>query len=118
MRYRRLVLTVALAGLIAGACGGGGGDNGGDGGGGGTATDTITMVDNEFRPSDPAVPAGSDLTLKNDGSALHSFTIEDEGIDEQVQPGAEATLTISVAAGTYAFACSFHPEMTGTLTVQ
>lgn len=116
MRHRRLVLAVALVGLLGGACGGGGGGDGG--GGGGTTTDTITMIDNEFQPSDPVVSTGSTVALPNDGIALHSFTIEDQGIDEQVQPGSEGTVDISLAAGDYEFTCSFHPEMTGTLTVE
>jgi plastocyanin len=61
---------------------------------------------------------GTTLTVSNDGKALHTFTIEDEGIDAQVQPGAEATIDIALATGDYGFDCSFHPEMTGTLTVQ
>ena len=117
MRHRGLVLTLAIAGFMGGACGGGE-DGGGGGGGGGTATDAITMIDNEFQPVDPVVSAGTTLTVSNDGQALHTFTIEDEGIDAQVQPGAEATVDISLAAGDYEFDCSFHPEMTGTLTVQ
>ena len=114
MRYARWVL---VAGLVAGtACGGDGG--GGNGNGGGTETDSVTMVDNAFEPSDPVVAAGSTLSLVNEGEAGHTFTIDDEGIDELLEPGAEGSIDISLAAGGYAFDCSFHPEMTGTLTVQ
>ena len=117
MRYARIVL---LAALVTGtACGGDGGD-GGDGGngGGGTETSSVSMVDNAFEPSDPAVASGSILTVTNDGEAAHTFTLEEGGIDEQVAPGAETSVSISLDAGTYDFVCSFHPEMTGTLTVQ
>ncbi len=118
MRYARFVL---LAALIAGtACGGNGGDTGagGDGGGGGTETTSISMVDNAFEPADPVVSTGSELTVTNDGEAAHTFTLEDGSIDEQVDPGAETSVSISLDAGDYGFVCSFHPEMTGTLTVQ
>ena len=118
MRYARIVL---LAALVAGtACGGDGGDTGGDDGtdGGGTTTTAVSMVDNAFEPSDPVVAAGSDLTVTNDGEAAHTFTLAEGDIDEQLESGAEATVTISLDAGTYDFVCSFHPEMTGTLTVQ
>lgn len=113
----RLLVILMLTGMLATACGG---EDAGGGGGenGGSPTGTITMIDNEFQPSDPVVSPGSTLDLKNDGQALHSFTIDDQEIDEQVQPGAEATVTISLEAGEYGFDCSFHPEMTGTLTVQ
>jgi plastocyanin len=111
---------VLLTALVAGtACGGDGGDSGnGDGGGGGTETTSVSMVDNAFEPTDPAVSAGSSLTVTNDGEAAHTFTLEEGGIDEQVAPGAETSVSISLDAGTYDFVCSFHPEMTGTLTVQ
>jgi plastocyanin len=116
MRHARWLLMVAL---VAGtACGGDGGDGGDGGGGTGTATDTVTMVDNAFEPSDPVVEAGSSLALPNDGQASHSFTIADEGIDEVVEAGGEASIEISLTAGEYGFDCSFHPEMTGTLMVQ
>ena len=117
MRYARWVFVVGL--VAATACGGGddGGGNG-DGGGTDTATDTITMVDNAFEPSDPVVDEGSSVTLANEGEAAHTFTIEEEGIDEMVDAGGEASIDISLAAGEYGFVCSFHPEMTGTLTVQ
>lgn len=116
MRYSRLVLVLALAGLLGTACGGDGG--GGGGGDDGTATDTVTMVDNAFEPTDPVVSSGSTFNLVNEGAATHTFTIEAEGIDEQVEAGAEATVSISLDPGSYDFDCSFHPEMTGTLTVE
>ena len=115
MRYARWVLTVAL---VAGSACGGDGGGGGNGGGTGTATDAVTMVDNAFEPTDPVVEEGSTVTLVNEGEAAHTFTIGEEGIDEIVQAGDEASLEISLAAGEYDFVCSFHPEMTGTLTVQ
>lgn len=124
MRYSRLVILAALVGLLGAACGGGDEGNGGgtdgggtDGGGGGTATDTVQMVDNAFTPTDPTVEADSTLTLTNDGEAAHTFTTDDGSIDEQVEPGAEASVTVSLEPGSYGFVCSFHPEMTGTLTV-
>lgn len=117
MRNARWVLVLGLVAAVA--CGGeNAGGNGGANGGTGTATDTVTMIDNEFEPSDPVVDEGSTLTLVNDGEAAHTFTIDDEGIDEILESGAETSLEIALAAGEYAFICSFHPEMTGTLTVQ
>ncbi|MGH2691086.1 MAG: cupredoxin domain-containing protein [Actinomycetota bacterium] len=117
MRYSRLIVMLAFVVLLGAACGDGGDGGGGDGGAG-TATDTVTMVDNAFEPTDPAVSADSTLTLRNDGEAAHTFTLEDGSIDEQVEPGAEASVSISLEPGEYGFACSFHPEMSGTLTVQ
>lgn len=121
MRHPRLLVTLAFVAVLGTACGGGGdgGDtgDGGDGNGGAT-TDTVVMVDNAFQPSDPTVESGSTLTLSNEGQAAHTFTVEDGTIDEQVPPGDETTVEIALDPGSYALTCSFHPEMTGTLTVQ
>lgn len=116
---RRLILPVLLAALVAAGCGGGS-DSGGGGtdDGGGATSDSLTMVDNEFQPSDLTVASGSTLTVSNDGQAPHTFTTEDGSIDQQVDAGTEASVDISLDAGDYEFHCNFHPEMTGTLTVQ
>ena len=115
MKLIRSAVVVGAAFVLA-ACGGG--DTGGTDGGGGTATDTVTMVDNAFEPTDPSVSSGSTITLVNEGAALHSFTIRDEGIDEDVDAGAESSVDISLDAGSYELVCKYHPEMTGTLTVE
>jgi plastocyanin len=109
--------------MVAAACGGDGGGttDGGDAGDGGGTTTTgsaVTAVDNAFEPSEVTVDAGGDLTVSNDGEAAHTFTLEDGSIDEQLDPGAEVSVTAPSTAGDYPFVCSFHPEMTGTLTVQ
>jgi plastocyanin len=118
MRHiRSIVLTTALSGLLV-ACGGGGGNGGTDGGDGGETTGAVTMVDNAFQPSSLTVASGDTLTVTNEGIASHTFTVPDQGIDEVLEAGAEGSVTISLDAGSYDVICSFHPEMTGTLTVQ
>lgn len=118
MRYPRLVLLVLALGLLGAACGGDSGDGGGGGGGdGGSTSGTVIMVDNAFEPTDPSVASGDTLALENEGAATHTFTLEDGSIDETVEAGASASVTVSQAPGSYPFVCSLHPEMTGTLTV-
>jgi plastocyanin len=112
MRFTRLVIVVAAVALLGAACG-----DGGDGGDGG-ATDSITMVDNEFQPSS-FTAASTSLTVTNDGQALHSFTIADAGIDQDVQPGEDASIDLSALdTGTHDFNCKYHPEMTGSITIE
>ena len=115
MKLARLTIPLALAAMLVAACGGG--DSGGGGGGGGTGTDGLTMVDNAFEPSSLSVAADSSLTVTNEGQAPHTFTVEDDGIDEQVDAGQSTTVDIALEPGTYGFVCNFHPEMTGELTV-
>ncbi len=113
MKLARILVPLAAVALIGAACGG----ESGGGGGGGTETDTLSMVDNAFEPESITVAAESALTVTNDGQATHSFTIEEECIDETVSAGDSTTVDITLAAGDYPFVCTFHPEMTGTLTV-
>ena len=52
-----------------------------------------------------------DVTVKieNEGSVPHSFTIDDQNIDEVLQPGKSATVTVSLAEGQPVnFYCKFH----------
>ena len=116
MRTARFAVPLLLVALLGAACGGGGNGGGGNGGGGET-TDSVTMVDNEFQPS--SFTAASDtITVSNEGQALHSFTVPDGAIDQDVQPGESADVDVSsLGAGTYDFECKYHPEMTGSMTI-
>jgi plastocyanin len=107
---------ILAAALILAACGGGG--DTGDGGGGGAST--LTMVDNAFEPADLTVSSGTELQLSNEGQAPHTFTVQGDGIDEQVEAGQSSSVTIDLEPGDYDFICEFHEAqgMTGTLTVE
>ena len=81
---------------------------------------TIALEDFVFNPADPTVASGSTVTLDNTGEAPHTFTISDEGIDEEVAAGESSEVTIDLDPGTYDFVCTFHEAqgMVGTLTVE
>jgi plastocyanin len=107
----RITIGLAAVALLGAACGGG------DGGGGET-TDTVTMVDNAFQPAD-FTAASDTLTVTNDGQALHSFTVPDGDIDQDVQAGESAEIDVSgLSSGTSDLECKYHPEMTGSITVE
>jgi plastocyanin len=113
MRIARFTIAIAAVALLGAACGGDDGGNGGDGG----TTDSVTMVDNEFQPSS-FTAASTTITVTNDGQALHSFTLADGGIDQDVQAGESADVDLSgLDAGTHDLTCKYHPEMTGSVTV-
>ena len=106
--------------LLLAACGGGGGEDAGtDGADGATGGSTVTMQDNTFAPSDPVIVAG-EVELVNEGEAPHTFTVEGEAVDIQVDAGQTVTETIDLAPGTYTLFCEFHRAqgMEGTLTVE
>jgi plastocyanin len=113
----------AIAGVIAltlgaVACSGNddnGGSDGSDGGGGGPS---ITARDFEFDPSSLSVPSGeTTITINNEGSTEHSFTLDDDSASVDIEAGESQTVTVNITddAG---FHCEYHPDqMTGTLTV-
>ena len=118
MRKAWAVALVALVAVVLAACGGDGGGSEDDGG---TVSDTstITLRDNTFSPSNPTIAAG-DVELVNEGEAPHTFTVEGEDVDVEVEAGQTTTATVDLEPGTYTLFCEFHREqgMEATLTVE
>jgi plastocyanin len=60
------------------------------------------------------------LELKNEGQTEHSFTIDSQSIDEDIQPGDEAEVDVTIPkSGVVSFYCKFHKSqgMAGALAV-
>lgn len=111
-----LVVTLTLA-LGAAACGGGGG-----GSGGGSSSKEVELDDYYFQPKTIGGDAGQKITLelKNEGSTEHNFTLSDQGVDQDVEEGETAKVTVTVPqSGSLRFYCKYHRSMgmTGTLKV-
>lgn len=110
------VLALALP-LAACSSDEGGSDDGsttGSGGGGGTS---IVIQDFAFDPASLDVSAGQvTLTVTNEDSADHTFTLDDGSSDTEIAGGETAEVTLDVSA-TVGFHCEIHPSMTGTLNV-
>ena len=117
------MIGILLAGALLAACGGNdagvGAAAGDDGEPSSGTTSTITMRDDEFVPSTATIAEG-DVDLVNEGESPHNFTVDGEGIDVDVDPGATVTQSIDLAAGTYTIFCEFHRSqgMQGSLTVE
>ena len=83
----------------------------------------VTLDDFSFAPSDITVQAGQvNLTLVNEGAAVHDLTIPDLGITVLVRPGESVTTGLKLdSPGTYNILCSIpgHSSlgMTGSLVV-
>jgi len=69
-----------------------------------------------FNPSTITVSGPTEVTITNNDSATHTFTLDDGSIDEEIGSGESTTVTIDVSAST-GFVCRFHPQMTGTVEV-
>ena len=60
------------------------------------------------------------LELKNEGKVEHSFTVDSQGIDKELEPGDEGEVTVSIPkSGAVAFYCKYHKSsgMAGALAV-
>jgi plastocyanin len=121
-RWVRLVAGLFVLSLVVAACSDddGGGTTGGatgatetGSGGGGT---TITIAGFAFDPDTITVSGPTEVTITNEDSATHTFTLDDGSVDQTVEPGATETVTVDVSAST-GFHCNIHPQMTGQIEV-
>jgi plastocyanin len=84
------------------------------------ATGTVTMADFSYEPSCIEATPGDTLELINDGQAPHTFTVESDGAEAEVDvaAGERAILTVpDLAAGTYQVVCTYHPQMEAALRI-
>jgi plastocyanin len=80
---------------------------------------TLIMVDDAFQPEAWAIPGSGTYTLGNEGMALHNLTIEEAGLEVDLQPGDSQAVDIELDPGTYGMVCAYHVAqgMTGALVV-
>ncbi len=119
-RVLALLGLVLATGLVLAACGGDSDAGDGGGGGGGGGENTVTIEGFEFQPNTLSAGAGEQvsLTITNNDSAAHSFTLDDGGVSKDVQGGQTIEVTVPFpTSGSAGFHCRFHPNMTGTLEV-
>ena len=82
----------------------------------------IELYDNYFEPTVLEGKPGQkvELELKNEGKAAHTFTISDQMVDKEVQPGDETETEVTFPqSGQLEFVCKFHKSsgMIGALQV-
>jgi plastocyanin len=139
MRLRASMIAAVAVALVASACGGtddptvsGGGtitiagqeanDHGTEDVAGASELE-VELDDFYFEPTVLQGEAGQTLTLSlfNEGDNPHTFTIEDQDVDEELEPGQEG-VTVDVTfpdSGVVLFTCRFHAGqgMLGGLSV-
>ena len=79
------------------------------------ADTTVEIVDFAFTPSTTTIEVGDSVTWINRDSAPHDAT-GDGWSTPLLLEGESASVTFD-AAGTFAYICSVHPDMTGSVTV-
>jgi plastocyanin len=71
----------------------------------------VELNDDFFNPKVISIPneKTTTLILKNVGQREHTFTVKELGIDAEVQPGQEKTITVTPKKpGTYELICQYH----------
>lgn len=83
-----------------------------------SAENTVTIRDNSFNPFTITVPRGTLVRWTNNGSAVHDVTqYEGAFISDAIGPGETFEHGFS-EAGTFAYACTRHDGMQGTVVVE
>ena len=117
-RAAALLPVLAVAGL-AGCGGGGGADTTAAEPSAGTAgAKAVEIADFAYAPAELTVPQGTTVEFTNEDSTPHTATAKGGGFDSgTIKPGKSAEVTLD-RTGTFAYFCSFHPFMNGTITVE
>jgi plastocyanin len=76
----------------------------------------VALVDYAFSPTNVSARVGDSVVWINQGRAPHTATAAGAFDTGLLRPGEQRTTALRTP-GTFAFACAFHPEMTGVLTV-
>lgn len=112
-RLVALVAVLALSSLVA--CGGGDDDNEGAAGGGGKG---VTVESSSFKPSTVSAKVGDTVAWTFKDSFDHTVTADDKSFDSGAKKSGDPSFEHTFAtAGTFAYKCTIHPSMTGTVTV-
>jgi plastocyanin len=77
---------------------------------------TITMKNFQFHPNTITVSGPTALTLTNEDTVAHTFTLDDLSFTESIPRGDTVTVTVDVPE-TIGWLCTIHPQMTGTIEV-
>jgi plastocyanin len=123
MKRRMFLVVVSVAAVaLAAGCGGSGDGATASAPSGGASSGTpssISIRDFKFSPATISVRSGARVRVTNSDSTAHTLTANDgHSFDSgTVQPGASASLQVP-GAGTYAYHCTIHPFMKGTLVVK
>ncbi len=82
------------------------------------ADSAVTIAGFAFDPATVTIQVGDSVTWTNQDSAAHTATAGDGSFDTgSIANGASDTVTFDTA-GTFAYICSIHPQMAGSVVVE
>ena len=79
----------------------------------------VIVIENmQFSPQSLIVKAGEQITWVNKDLFPHTATADAKSFDSRAIAPNAAWTWVAAKPGTYAYGCTFHPTMKGTVTVQ
>jgi plastocyanin len=123
------LLAAAAAGALLAGCGGGSDNNATAASPTSTgssshpsassSSDAVTISNFKFSPGTVTVKSGTRVNVTNNDSTAHTATSNDGSSFDtgDIDPGSSKTITVS-KPGTYAYHCTIHSFMHGTLVVR
>jgi LPXTG-motif cell wall-anchored protein len=82
------------------------------------ANGAVTIADFNFAPATITINQGDTVTWTNNGPTPHSATSPDGAFDTDIFPKGQSRSHTFDQAGTFAYICTPHPFMKGTVVVQ
>jgi plastocyanin len=80
-------------------------------------SEKVEIVDFAYGPDPVTIEEGGKVIWQNEDSAPHTATAEDGSFDTGTLEEGKLGSETFKEAGTYAYICSIHPDMTGTVEV-
>ena len=121
-----ILIAAACAAILLAACGGSSDSSSSSsaepatsmGSTGSSGGDAVAIKNFAYAPADLTVSKGSTISFSNQDSTEHTATASGGGFDTgTIREGQTKTVMLSTP-GTFAYVCSFHPFMHGTITVR
>lgn len=81
------------------------------------ADPAVTIADFHFTPPSTTVHVGDTITWTNDGPSSHTATAKDGSFSTGTLSKGQSASHTFTKPGTYAYICTIHPFMHGTITV-
>ncbi len=81
------------------------------------AENTVSILDYSFDGATLDVPVGTTVTWTNDGGVIHTTTSTEGLWDSGIMSSGDTFSYTFDEAGSYAYICSLHPAMVGTIVV-
>ena len=75
---------------------------------------TLTISGSAFVPTSVTAGEDGELTIVNEDDLDHTFTMDDDSLDEEVGAGDTIDVEVTTAGP---FHCEIHPSMTGTVSL-